>query len=170
MIVSDLYHHICFIITYYDAEFQCIHGCKTVNGLECVSAGLFQARARLQAWPAGKPITLKMRSSWSWWKGLLVLMSSWRQWNIGSDVSSSAKIQPIAQMSALQQKQTIITTINNNHHHNSSNTTQFILSLWFKPFNWKYNHKITSSASQKEKTVENITGSDTTDSKVAVQK
>lgn len=49
--------------------------------------------------PAGKPMTLKMRSSWSWWYGLLVLMSSWRQWNMGSDVSSSAKMQPIAQMS-----------------------------------------------------------------------
>lgn len=36
---------------------------------------------------------------------LLVLMSSCRQWNIGSDVSSSANIHPIAQIS-LKQKQT----------------------------------------------------------------
>lgn len=49
--------------------------------------------------PAGKPMTLKMRSNWSWWKGLLVFMSSCRQWKIGSDVNSSAKMQPIAQIS-----------------------------------------------------------------------
>ena len=55
--------------------------------------------------PAGKPMTLKMRSSWSWWYGLLVLMSSWRQWNMGSDVSSSAKMQPIAQMSDREAEQ-----------------------------------------------------------------
>lgn len=51
------------------------------------------------SWPAGKPMTLNILSSWSWWKGLLVLMSSWRQWKMGSDVSSSAKMQPIAQIS-----------------------------------------------------------------------
>lgn len=49
--------------------------------------------------PAGKPMTLNILSSWSWWNGLLVLMSSWRQWKMGSDVSSSAKMQPIAQIS-----------------------------------------------------------------------
>ena len=49
--------------------------------------------------PAGKPMTLKMRSNWSWWYGLLVLMSSCRQWKMGSDVRSSAKMQPMAQMS-----------------------------------------------------------------------
>ena len=52
--------------------------------------------------PCGKPMTLKILSSWSWWYGLLVLMSSWRQWNIGSDVISSAKMQPIAQMSDIK--------------------------------------------------------------------
>ena len=53
--------------------------------------------------PWGKPITLKIRSSWSWWYGVLVLMSSWRQWNIGSDVNSSAKIHPMAQISEIMQ-------------------------------------------------------------------
>ena len=55
--------------------------------------------------PSGKPITLKMRSSWSWWYGLLVFRSSCRQWKIGSEVSSSAKIQPIAQMSAVRKRE-----------------------------------------------------------------
>lgn len=38
-------------------------------------------------------------SNWSWWYGLLVFISSWRQWKIGSDVNNSANIQPIAQIS-----------------------------------------------------------------------
>ena len=47
-------------------------------------------------------------SNWSWWYGLLVLISSCLQWKIGSDVSSSAKIHPIAQISVKNVK-----TINN---------------------------------------------------------
>ena len=49
--------------------------------------------------PCGNPITLKILSSCSWWYGLLVLISSWRQWNIGSHVNNSAKIHPIAHIS-----------------------------------------------------------------------
>jgi len=50
--------------------------------------------------PCGKPMTVNILSSWSWWYGLLVLMSSCRHRKIGSDVSNSANIHPIAQISA----------------------------------------------------------------------
>jgi len=42
--------------------------------------------------PDGKLITEKIRSSWSWWYGVLVFISSCLQWNIGSYVNNSAKI------------------------------------------------------------------------------
>lgn len=71
------------------------------HGVRCTqrASQLFVQIRKTKVAPAGKPMTLNIRSSWSWWKGLLVLMSSWRQWKMGSDVSSSAKMQPIAQMS-----------------------------------------------------------------------
>ncbi len=40
-------------------------------------------------------------------------MSSCRQWKIGSDVNSSAKIQPIAQIS--EKRQRILSTDNKEH-------------------------------------------------------
>ena len=55
--------------------------------------------------PKGKPMTLKILSNWSWWYGLLVLMSSWRQWKIGSEVRSSAKMHPMAHISNDTRKQ-----------------------------------------------------------------
>lgn len=54
--------------------------------------------------PAGNPMTLNIRSSWSWWKGLLVFISSWRQWKIGSEVNNSANMQPIAHISMKEEK------------------------------------------------------------------
>ena len=51
--------------------------------------------------PWGNPITWNILSNCSLWYGLLVLMSSWRQWNIGSDVNSSANIHPIAHISKM---------------------------------------------------------------------
>lgn len=68
---------------------------KSLTRVAC--SGIFLMSS--QSFSCGKPITLNILSSWSWWYGLLVLISSWRQWNIGSDVSSSAKIHPIAQIS-----------------------------------------------------------------------
>lgn len=58
--------------------------------------------------PAGNPMTLNIRSSWSWWKGLLVFISSWRQWKIGSEVNSSANMQPIAHISMKEEKQLFV--------------------------------------------------------------
>lgn len=82
--------------------------------------------------PAGKPMTLNIRSSWSWWKGLLVFISSWRQWKIGSEVSSSANMQPIAHMSMKKGKQVFLYTIYYiflviipGHHHNLNTETLF---------------------------------------------
>ena len=59
-----------------------------------------KSNTRMRNQPCGKPMTVNILSSWSWWYGLLVLISSCRQRNIGSDVSSSAKMHPIAQISA----------------------------------------------------------------------
>ena len=53
-------------------------------------------------------VTLNIRSSWSWWKGLLVFISSWRQWKIGSEVNSSANMQPIAHISMKEEKQLFV--------------------------------------------------------------
>lgn len=58
--------------------------------------------------PAGNPMTLNIRSSWSWWKGLLVFISSWRQWKIGSEVNNSANMQPIAHISMKKEKQACV--------------------------------------------------------------
>ena len=50
--------------------------------------------------PWGKPMTVNILSSWSLLYGVMVLISSCRQWKIGSDVRSSAKMHPMAHISA----------------------------------------------------------------------
>ena len=84
----------------------------TEHEISCFKLGFTQLQIGFS--PCGNPMTVKIRSNWSWWYGLLVFISSWRQWNIGSEVSSSAKMQPIAQMSEE-------TTIGTTYHHNIPN-------------------------------------------------
>lgn len=73
--------------------------------LKCDSKSSFEKENKL---PAGNPMTLNIRSSWSWWKGLLVLISSWRQWKIGSEVNNSANMQPIAHISMKKKNQIFV--------------------------------------------------------------